>query len=136
MEITDFFSGNSGLSALFSSHSAGAGKDDEGNIITNHQTLSALTGTIAAAYADGDDNFVWASVKGVFDFAAMNDFADGDGGFLSKVWLAHRGGSIASHQTGGGMLTYLGSAVASYYGLGKWEDFNAGQKAAAAPKPA
>lgn len=95
----------------------------DSDLIRNNQTKISLGMAIAAAYADGEDGILASGLKGIFDFAATHDIADGDSSFISDIWFAYRLGSIVSEQTDS-TLAGIAAGITTYFGIDKWEDSN------------
>lgn len=108
-----------GLTSHFGQYAEGAG-----NIVQDNPRLTGVGAAIAMGYADGDENILMSGLKGIFDYMAVSDAADGEVGTLSKIYLAFRGASIGSHQTGGSTLAWVGSGASTYLGLNQWENAN------------
>lgn len=137
--ITEFLTSvmSDRLNSLFSreaGYPAAPGNSTDGldlsDLAANNQTLLALGSALVAGYADGDDGILGAGLKGVFDFAAVHDIADGKSGFLSELYMSYRVGSITSEQTGSTLAGLVAGATA-YFAADKWED-----RRTAMPKPA
>jgi hypothetical protein len=138
MSLTDY------LGYLMPSFSSAANDSQPGggdllhdNFLTQNPNLSALGLAVAAQFVDGDDGMMWSMVKTVGDYLAFSDTLDGDPSFLSKIYLGIRASSIAGEQTHS-TLASIGAGLATYFGLGMWEDGGQRQQVAAraaAPAP-